>query len=433
METKPLRRLFQSLIPRLALAYLGLALLAALTVRAVTLTAELEALDREVRTGWLDRAAAAAVRTHVGMDPATMDRFLATAEASTAAGEDILSELKAPLVSQLTAPDGRVLAQRGDPRGAAWARARARMPDGRALIVTLKPPRPSVRALVGDHLEWPALLIYALVFAAGSVLLLRLSITRRLATMGTTTSAWSKGDFARLNDDPSSDEIGALARRLDAMAGQLEALLKQRADMADAEARARLARDLHDTVKQKAFALQLQLAAAARTGGAEVASALVEARALTREIQQALTGLLAPALAGADPMPNVTLADDLVALARDWSRRGGFEAVVHADPGIEAPANCRHEVLRVAGEALANVMRHAGAQRVTMALERASGGARLVIEDDGRGPGSAVEGMGLANMRSRAAGLPGGALMLEAIDPGTRLTLDWSTVDSAAR
>ena len=58
------------------------------------------------------------------------------------------------------------------------------------------------------------------------------------------------------------DELGQLAQRLNQMARQLEHLLDTRRELAVVEERNRLARDLHDSVKQQAFAAAAQLSAA---------------------------------------------------------------------------------------------------------------------------------------------------------------------------
>jgi two-component system sensor histidine kinase UhpB len=80
-------------------------------------------------------------------------------------------------------------------------------------------------------------------------------------------------------------------------------------------------------------------------------------------------------------------------------------------------------VLRVLGETLANVERHAGASRVVVELENGGRGLALTVRDDGCGPGAAAERgpgdghFGIALMRERAASL-GGHLTLGRGDGG---------------
>lgn len=82
---------------------------------------------------------------------------------------------------------------------------------------------------------------------------------------------------------------------------------------------------------------------------------------------------------------------------------------------------------RTAQEALRNVVKHAGARRVEVTLERSGGHARLVVRDDGRGVGDDLDALvkpghfGIETMRERIE-LAGGSLSI-ASDPsgGTRV------------
>ena len=63
---------------------------------------------------------------------------------------------------------------------------------------------------------------------------------------------------------------------------------------------------------------------------------------------------------------------------------------------------------RIATEAVANAVRHAGATACTVALDRAGDDLLVEITDDGRGvPADAVPGVGSTSMRERAAELGG--------------------------
>ena len=86
------------------------------------------------------------------------------------------------------------------------------------------------------------------------------------------------------------------------------------------------------------------------------------------------------------------------------------------DPFPVLPAATEVAVLRVAGEALSNVARHAGASRCEVVVDV---GARVRVEvrDDGVGPGRAADGIGLVSMRQRAEEL-GGSLRVEAAPGG---------------
>lgn len=438
MKWKPPRA---SLIWTLALAYLGLALLAAVMVRFVSLTVELGDLDRDLRSGWLQRAtaeAAAQISADLPADPAVARQRLAAELRSFQSGLSdtehggVLSELANPIGMQVSDAQGRVLARVGDaPAGAigAW-RYRAPLKGGGVLTVELTRHPPGLKALVGDGFEWPSLVVYALVFGLGSALLLQWTVTRRLNAIAQTADAWSEGDFTREVADPSADEIGRLSQRLDQMARQLEVLLAIKAELAGANERQRLARDLHDTVKQKAFALQLQLAAAERAKGLPegVARTLEDARGITHEIQEELAQLIGEA----SELSSEPLDQILARRADAWGRRGRFAVDADLAPARELPVHQRPVIIRVLDEALANVMRHSGARRAEVRLTEAGGRMELTVEDDGRGLDQAGEGMGLHNMRRRAAELPDGRLSIDSGGQGgVRVALSWARTAAA--
>ena len=88
------------------------------------------------------------------------------------------------------------------------------------------------------------------------------SLSRRLRHLTETAESWSEGDFSVYMQDNSGDEISQLAGRLNQMAEQLQNMVQTRSELATLEERNRLARDLHDSVKQQVFATAMQLGAA---------------------------------------------------------------------------------------------------------------------------------------------------------------------------
>ena len=120
-------------------------------------------------------------------------------------------------------------------------------------------------------------------------------LVRRLESLDIAAEAWGQADFSATVHDDSPDEIGQLARRMSLMAGQIQDLLQARRDLAILEERNRLARDLHDSVKQQAFATTMTLGTAKtwRERDPEAAWEMVdEAEDLSYEVQQELTSLI---------------------------------------------------------------------------------------------------------------------------------------------
>jgi NarL family two-component system sensor histidine kinase LiaS len=205
-------------------------------------------------------------------------------------------------------------------------------------------------------------------------------------------------------DDSATDEIGQLAHRLNSMAKDLQGLLALRQELATMEERNRLARDLHDTVKQQVFALAMQIGAAQRISDGtspEITKRLTEAERLTRQAQQELVAIIKEVLR------------EQVA---DWSRQSGVTAEVNYDGASSLPRQVEQSFFRIAQEALANIARHSRATRAVVEVSAVNGDARLSIMDNGTGfdPGDASVGMGLQNMRERAEALPGGWFKIEA-------------------
>jgi signal transduction histidine kinase len=83
-------------------------------------------------------------------------------------------------------------------------------------------------------------------------------------------------------------------------------------------------------------------------------------------------------------------------------------------------------IYRVVQEACSNVVRHAGASEVRVALNRFRDSLELRIEDNGRGiEGRERQGMGLRNMRDRVQ-FSGGSFRLESeVGKGTSIVAAW--------
>ncbi len=180
--------------------------------------------------------------------------------------------------------------------------------------------------------------------------------------------------------------VWVLTRRLRRASEDRERLLRAAVDASEAERR-RIARDLHDTVVQDLSGTAFALAAAAREGGAppdslesmagSVRDSLRSLRSLLVEIHPPNLGTAG--LAGA--------LEDLLApaAARGVEAQLDTERLGTVDPAAAAL------VWRVAQEAVRNVLRHAEASSLHVAVSGSGDSVRLVVEDDGRGfdPGEA--------------------------------------------
>lgn len=241
-------------------------------------------------------------------------------------------------------------------------------------------------------------LVFGLAVASG--------LTRRLRAIEQVTANWGRGDFSERLSDRPADEIGQLSQQLNVVADQIERLIRERQQFATLEERNRLARDLHDSVKQHVFAASMNLAAAdtlwqrnAVAAAALANSAATAIAAARRELTDIIDALRPAALAQSD------LPTALTNLAAQWSAQSQIMVSTQIDPAIQLPATVEEALFRIAQEALANVARHSGAHSVALSLQWEAGHPTLRISDDGHGfdPATTASGMGLRSMRERAA------------------------------
>ncbi|MGW1893068.1 GAF domain-containing sensor histidine kinase [Streptomyces sp. NPDC002004] len=194
------------------------------------------------------------------------------------------------------------------------------------------------------------------------------------------------------------------------------------------EERSRLAHELHDAVSQKLFSLRLTAQAAAALVDRDPSRAKGELQQVAALAAEAADELRAAVV---ELRPAGLDEDGLAATLRTQAQvldRAHTAQVTFAAHGVRAlPAAQEEAVLRVAQEALHNALRHSGADRVDVVLEKRGGGAVLRVTDDGRGfdPRAirrAGRHLGLVSMRDRASGA-GGRLTVES-EPGKGTTIE---------
>lgn len=196
------------------------------------------------------------------------------------------------------------------------------------------------------------------------------------------------------------------------------------------EERARIARDLHDAVKQQLFVIQTAAATIQTrfdTDAAGAREAVDQVRTAAREAIAEMAALLDQLQAA--PIENVGLVEALKKQAEALGFRTGADVTVDTGalpPSHLLPPGAQEALFRVAQEALANIGRHARAHRVTLTLRDTDGALTLTIADDGAGfdPIHAPRGMGIENMQARAAEL-GGRLEITST-PGRGTTIVFS-------
>jgi signal transduction histidine kinase len=221
--------------------------------------------------------------------------------------------------------------------------------------------------------------------------------------------------------------------QLTALRDRAEALERERVSAearAAAEERLRIARDVHDLVGHglSAIAIQSGTARLALDAGkietTRTALAAVESASRTAlgEMRQLLGVLRAGDAGGYGQLPGLS---DLPGLVGGMSGQGVM-VTLHAGEVDAVPGAVSLAAYRVVQEALTNVVKHAGGNRVTVEVGTSGGAVLVTVEDyagqaapqsgaghpplpggGGKPPGGPAGGAGLVGMRERVAGFGG--------------------------
>lgn len=217
---------------------------------------------------------------------------------------------------------------------------------------------------------------------------------------------------------PADEDLTVALAATAGMAIENARLHSRLAELLVVEDRERIARDLHDTVIQRIFATGLALQGlAARVSDADpdlsarLAASVDDLDDTVRHIRTTIFELQRPRLPGRSVRREVL---DLVTEASDALGTGiGSRFDGPIDTAVDGPL--ADHLVAVTREALTNVVKHAQAAQVEVAIEVGDGQLRLVVADDGigttsadgGGPAAPGSGQGLANLRSRAEELGG--------------------------
>jgi NarL family two-component system sensor histidine kinase LiaS len=294
------------------------------------------------------------------------------------------------------------------------------------IVLTVEPPPPQIYQIWPVLLSWvgiTAILLLIAVAPFGTLFGFFMSrpLTRRLGALSRAAQAWSEGDFQPLPLDRSNDEIGFLARQMRTMAERVQALLQTQQQLAMLEERNRLARELHDTVKQQTFATLMQLRAARNLLATQPEAALehlAEAEGILKNSQQDL-GIIIEGLRPA-ALEDQGLAAALREMLQRWSQQSKIPSSISVREERRLPLNVEQTLFRVAQEALSNVARHSRASAVSVLLEYQPGQVCLSVADNGVGyapDGPAAAGYGLHSMSERLAAV-GGTLRIQPGEEG---------------
>lgn len=222
-------------------------------------------------------------------------------------------------------------------------------------------------------------------------------------------------------------------RRLQAVRAEREESVKnldlqKRAAKAELEAqmeRDRIAREIHDGIAQSMYALSLNLETCADLADREEGPLKERLHSL---VPLARSALLETRQYIFDLKPLLSEESDLATVAQSQVKE--FQTVtgiptefhVQGDPN-GVPVAVATAVFRILQESLGNVLKHAGANQVTIALRLERDCVTLSVVDNGRGfDANAVDaGHGLNNIKKRAEELGGKFQLTSGRDKGTTI------------
>jgi len=218
----------------------------------------------------------------------------------------------------------------------------------------------------------------------------------------------------KLDGTPFTESDEGLVETLGLAAGLLIDKVRLRAQLSEltlTEERERMARNLHDTVIQRLFAVGLSLQSLTRASLSEdandrISRAVDDLDETIREIRTTIFAISRP-----QSIDSPSIRRQVLALCDEVGGRLGL----HVDVSFIGPvedslsSDVAEQLLVALREALSNVVRHADAESATVEIAAAGGGITLEVADDGRGPSISRrgDGQGLRNLSVRASRLGG--------------------------
>ncbi len=307
---------------------------------------------------------------------------------------------------------------------------------------------------LGLEFTLKSLALLTILLGAVSGFLLTRPLTRRLNRIGMIAQAWNRGNLNLRIVDPRKDNIGQMAEQFDELVEHLEQderdldelrqrnmrLTDQVRALTVVEERNRLARELHDSIKQHLFSLAMT-ASAVRTQMEELEEIPPELKKMVKEMESsAQTAQLETTRLIGDLRPGSLQERGLATSLNDFTLLFGAQEhlLVYLDVQGKEPhltPSVAEALYRVAQEALHNVARHAQATRANLQLQYLPGYVRLNLLDNGVGFDiqQPQRGLGLANMQERMLEI-GGRLDIESqFGKGTRITAEVSLADPRAK
>lgn len=211
-----------------------------------------------------------------------------------------------------------------------------------------------------------------------------------------------------------------LERQVTERTREIERLFEQTKELAVIEERNRLARELHDSAKQKAFAALAQLGTANGLIQHDVRAAKLhinEAENLVYDVIQELTFLIQEMYPLA--LKEKGLVTSLREYVFEWETRTDIPVSLQAENEKRLSLEIEQAIYRIAQESLANVARHSHASYAEVLVLYSPESVRLDVHDNGQGFDMSRRplGIGLRSMQERAESV-GGQVSIKSVPGG---------------
>ncbi len=247
---------------------------------------------------------------------------------------------------------------------------------------------------------------------------------RRLRALSTASAGFAAGDLEQRVHLKGRDEFAQLGVQFNRMADQIQTQMGELHDLATVEERNRLARELHDGVKQQLFSLNLTIGAIKsimRTNPDVAEERLTQVVAQSQSIHEEIDAIIKQLRPVA--LQEHGLAKALDTLTQSWGATHAVAMDYSVEAAREVPRRVEEVLYRVAQEALQNIGKHANAQHVGVTLLYTDSEIQLTIVDDGDGfdAAAARNGLGLRSMQERLDEVAGRLDVASEVTKGSRI------------
>lgn len=262
---------------------------------------------------------------------------------------------------------------------------------------------------------------------------------RRLDTLYLSLKQMVNGNYEVRISEEGNNSFIQIYREFNELAEQMEEKMKVLQRMGEEkilteaasneaavlEERKRLARDLHDTVSQQLFAIHMcasslpKLQQVDQERALSVLDQLIQMSNLAQKQMRNFIAQLRPM-----ELEGRTLQEALDKWFPDYCRQNNLQGSMEWRLTDRLSEAKEHQLFLIVQEAMANVVKHAGADNVTLTLSDTERQVVMVLADDGKGfKADAVKSgsYGLSTMQERAQKLGGTADIVSKVGSGTRV------------